>query len=228
MFSGEPPPHSPPRTEGELLASARALAGRDVDSLAGQWGIRLGDGAVHTKGKVGTLIERALGATGRSQREVDFPGLGIELKTIPVDARSTPRESTFVCTASLVDADRVEWSTSWVRTKLARVLWVPLLVDPAGATRVGSPLLWSPSREQDEGLAHDFEEIMGRVAIGGIEGVTAFVGTWLQMRPKAAHGRVRTRAPGVDGDTVATVPRGFYLRARFTGALLRDPGACPR
>jgi DNA mismatch repair protein MutH len=32
---------------------------------------------------------------------------------------------------------------------------------------------------------------------------------------------------GVDGEAIATVPRSFYLRPRFTGAVLRDPRAVP-
>jgi DNA mismatch repair protein MutH len=183
---------------------------------------------VHGKGKLGERIERALGASGGSTATWDFPALGVELKTIPLDAaRGTPRESTFVCAVSLADADRAEWATSWVRAKLSRVLWVPVEVDEDGTRRIGEARLWSPSSEQESILAGDFEEILGRVGVGDIEGVTAHLGRWLQLRPKAAHGRVRTLVRAAEGELVATVPRGFYLRARFTGAILRDGLALP-
>jgi DNA mismatch repair protein MutH len=208
---------APPRDEAELLARAHAMKGTRVEG-----------GGLHAKGKVGELVERALGATGGSTATWDFPALQIELKTIPIDARTgSPRESTFVCAVSLHDADTAEWSTSWVRAKLGRVLWVPVEEDETGARRIGEPRLWSPSAEQEGVLAGDFEEILGRVGVGDIEGVSARLGRWLQLRPKAAHGRVRTLVPGADGALVATVPRGFYLRARFTGAILRDPAALP-
>jgi DNA mismatch repair protein MutH len=185
-------------------------------------------GGLHGKGKAGERVERALGATGGSSATWDFPELRIELKTIPVDGKTgTPRESTFVCAVFLADAERAEWESSWARAKLSRVLWVPILVDEDDARRIGPPRLWSPTAEQDRVLAGDFEEIMGRVGIGDIEGITARVGRWLQLRPKAAHGRVRTVVPGADGERVSTVPRGFYLRATFTGAILRDPAAMP-
>jgi DNA mismatch repair protein MutH len=138
-----------------------------------------------------------------------------------------PRESTFICAAPLLDADRAEWATSWVRAKLARVLWVLVQVDPGGARRVGRPLLWSPSAEQEGELAHDYCEIMGRIAMGDVEGTTARIGRWLQLRPKAPHGRARTLAPGAEGDWVSTVPRGFYLRATFTSSILRATSAEP-
>lgn len=185
------------------------------------------DGApARAKGKVGELLERALGATGGAAATWDFPALRVELKTIPVDSRGIPRESTFVCAVSLLDAERAEWETSWVRSKLARVLWVPITgVD--GARRIGSARMWSPSNAQERVLKDDFDEILGRIGAVGVEGLSARVGRWLQLRPKAAHGGVRTRAPGADGGLVETVPRGFYLRARFTSAILRDGGALP-
>lgn len=208
---------APPRDEAELLARTRALSGMPIVA-----------GGLHGKGKVGEQVERALGATGGSTATWDFPELKIELKTIPVDARTgVPRESTFVCAVSLADAERAEWATSWARAKLSRVLWVPIEGSGEGERRVGRPLLWSPTPEQDRVLAGDFEEIFGRIGMGDIEGLTARVGRWLQLRPKAAHGRVRTTVPGAEGELVSTVPRGLYLRASFTGAILRDAAAAP-
>jgi DNA mismatch repair protein MutH len=206
---------APPRDEAELLARAWALRGHPVEG-----------GGLHAKGKIGERVEQALGATGGSNATWDFPDLRVELKTIPVDARTgMPRESTFVCAVSLHDADTAEWATSWARAKLARVLWVPIESGEDGVRRIGEARLWSPTAQQDSVLAADFEEILGRVALGDVEGVSARIGRWLQL--KAAHGRVRTLVPGADGEVVSTVPRGFYLRARFTGAILRDPSALP-
>ena len=41
----------------------------------------------------------------------------------------------------------------------------------------------------------------------------------------AAH--LRTVAWGTEGEAIATIPRGFYLRPLFTGAILGDPRAMP-
>jgi DNA mismatch repair protein MutH len=156
--------------------------------------------------------------------------LGIELKTIPVDASGRPHESTFVCAISLTDADAAEWETSPACAKLSHVLFVPVIGDPGtdpDARRIGEPLFWRPTPEQEGVLRSDFEEIMGLIAIGDIEALTARRGRWMQVRPKAATGRVRTLSFGPEGERIATVPRGFYLRARFTEALLRDPAAAP-
>jgi DNA mismatch repair protein MutH len=221
-----------PRDEADLLARARSLSGAPLGELAARLAVTIDGDAVRTKGKVGHLLELALGATGGSQATWDFPALRIELKTIPVDSRGlrwVPRESTFVCAAPLADADRAEWESSWVRAKLSRVLWIPIELGPGSEQRdhrdhterrIGDPLLWSPSEEEERALADDFEEIVGRIGAGGIEAMTARVGRFLQLRPKAAHGRVRTSARTPDGEVVAVVPRGFYLRTRFTEAIL--------
>jgi len=93
--------------------------------------------------------------------------------------------------------------------------------------RLGAPVLWRPTPEQASVLAADFDEVMGLVGIGRIDDLDARAGRWLQARPKAAHGRVRTVAYGPEGERVEALPRGFYLRTRFTGAILRDPAALP-
>ncbi|WP_394825126.1 MutH/Sau3AI family endonuclease [Pendulispora albinea] len=231
----------PPRDEHELRVRALCLAGRTLGDLARELRFQLGDAAVHTKGKAGELVERALGAgpvPGRASLDaradpgslLDFPHLGIELKTVPVDDRGKPRESTFVCALPLGDADAMEWQSSWVRTKLSHVLWLPILTREHAAwdERVLlEPVFWRPSRDQEAVFAGDFDDAMGIIASGGIERLTARTGRWLQVRPKAAHGRARTLAHGPEGEPIATVPRGFYLRTRFTDAILRDPTALP-
>lgn len=213
-----------------LLTRARSLVGRELGEVAASLGVGSDGDAVRTKGTPGAILELALGASGGSSKVHDFPELEVELKTIPLDPRGTAVESTYVCTLSLADAEDQEWETSWVRAKLARVLFVPL-VAPDGtawpARRVGAPVLWSPTEEQDAILRADFDDVVGLIGVGRIEELTAHRGRWLQVRPKARHGRVRTVAWGAEGEAIATVPRGFYLRARFTSAILAEPGACP-
>ncbi len=220
----------PPVSREQLLERAHALVGRRLDDLAASLEVSFDRDATRTKGTWGTLIERALGASGSSAKVKDFPELDVELKTIPTDERGVPVESTYVCTLSLGDADAQEWATSWVRAKLSLVLFVPLVGRPDASwpeRTVAAPRLWSPSAEQEEILRADFDDVVGLVGVGRIEELTAHRGRWLQVRPKAAHGRVRTVAYGADGEVIETVPRGFYLRARFTGAVLADPTAVP-
>lgn len=219
-----------PRSIDELLERARSLEGLSVRDVLHRLGVVAPTDPVRTKGSAGETLERALGATGGSSRVHDFPELGVELKTIPVTADGTPLESTYVCTLSLADAESQEWETSWLRAKLDRVLFVPL-VGPHGTgwqdRVIGAPLLWSPTEEQSAVLRGDFDDVVGLIGVGRIEELTAHRGRWLQVRPKARDGSVRTIVLGSDGEAIATVPRGFYLRARFTGAILADSAAMP-
>ncbi len=219
-----------PLSLAELEMRAHALVGCRLDELADTLGLDPTPAAASAcrKGKAGALIERALGASAGSRSQPDFVGLGVELKTVPLDVNGRPRESTYVCALRLSAAERAEWRTSSVRTKLAHVLFVPIVQAPgqaanAGSARVGAPLFWRPTPEQESVLRADFDDLMGLVALGRIEALTARLGRWLQVRPKARDGRARTRAFGFDDAPIAALPRGFYLRARFTGALLRDP-----
>jgi DNA mismatch repair protein MutH len=219
----------PPSSEDELRERASWLAGRTIRELAAALGVGAPPIGVRGKGKVGGLVEKALGASSGAAAAPDFPALGVELKTIPVDPRGFPRESTFVCTISLADAERAEWETSVARAKLSHVLWVPIVFDDEASSerRIGTPLFWRPTRRQEAVLRADFEDAMGVIGAGGIEALTARAGRWLQVRPKAATGSVRTISYGPEGEWIATVPRGFYLRATFTRALLEDPAALP-
>jgi DNA mismatch repair protein MutH len=220
----------PPSSETELEQRAAWLAGRTIGEVAAALGVEAPTVGAKGKGKMGTLIENALGAQAGSAPMPDFPALGVELKTIPVDENGAPRESTFVCTISLTGADQAGWESSVARAKLRRVLFVPILVGPEKSShdrRIGKALLWRPTRDQEEILRADFDDAMGTIGAGGIEQITARAGRWLQVRPKAATSRVRTISFGPEGEWIATVPRGFYLRATFTRALLVDPGALP-
>lgn len=215
----------PPATLDELMTRAYAIAGLRLGQLAQQLAVAVPSDLRREKGWVGQLLERALGASASSLAEPDFQLIGVELKTIPLDAHGRPRESTYVCTVPLeAEALGQQWESSWVRRKLATVLWVPVEGDnaiPLAERRIGNPLLWRPSAAEEAQLRADWEELMEMICLGQLESITAALGEVLQIRPKAASARVRGRAIGAEGRVVRTNPRGFYLRSRFTAAILQ-------
>lgn len=85
---------------------------------------------------------------------------------------------------------------------------------------VGTPLLWSPSPQEDEQLRRDWEELMDMIVLGQVERITARHGEVLQLRPKAANSKALTEAIGLEGQPILTLPRGFYLKKNFTSAIL--------
>ncbi|HET9932768.1 MAG TPA: DNA mismatch repair endonuclease MutH [Polyangiaceae bacterium] len=214
----------PPTTEAELLARADALAGESIESVAAKLGVAVPSDLSRHKGWVGNFVERALGASAGSKPEPDFAGLGIELKTLPVDDSGKPFESTFVCTISMSELCDVEWDDSRVRRKLARVLWMPVQGDrrlELCKRRFGAALLWAPDTEELSALRFDWEELAGVVVRLGFEAVTGHAGRFLQIRPKARDSSVRRRGLDADGALISELPRGFYLRQCFTAEILR-------
>lgn len=222
----------PPTTEDELVRRARSLAGWTASRLAERFGVRVPKESRRAKGWLGTLVEQALGATASSRPVPDFPGLGVELKTLPVDDRGRPLESTYVCTLPLGDPPP-PWESSWVRHKLWKVLWIPVVCADGARRRdvadrvLGAPVLWSPDAAEVAVLRSDWDEIAALVREGALWQLDGRVGRALQVRPKAASGRDLTWTLDEEGEWARTMPRGFYLRPAFTGAILARHLALP-
>lgn len=221
---------SPPHSEAELVLRAEAIAGCLLADLAARIATMVPGDPRRAKGWTGKLIERILGASAASRSEPDFSLIGVELKTLPVGVDGRPTESTYVCTVPLLHHCGLSWERSCVYRKLKRVLWFPVEGDsslPMGDRRLGFPLLWSPSCEEEKALRGDWEELMEMVVLGQVESLTAFQGSYLQVRPKAANARSRRLGIGSKGTKIPTLPRGFYLRTRFTEAMLRQHFVLP-
>jgi DNA mismatch repair protein MutH len=216
-----PPP--PPQNEEELLARTRAIAGLRLGAIAEGCAALVPQDLRRQKGWVGQLLELALGADARSLAEPDFRAIGVEMKTLPLDSRGRPRESTYVCTVPLEEGLEPNWESTWIRRKLSRVLWLPVEADPQiplAERRVGSAIIWSPSDEEEALLRQDWEELSEMICMGELEQISARLGTVLQIRPKAANSRVRCRSVGAAGEAIVTNPRGYYLRPDFTRRIL--------
>lgn len=204
---------------------ARALAGLSLADIAEQFELSVPRNLRREKGWQGQLIERALGASSGSLAQADFPDIGVELKTLPIDQHGLPTESTWVCIANLMPSHAERWQDSLVYEKLKRVLWLPVQDDdniPLAERRIGSALLWRPDAQQRQLLEQDYLELTERIALGEVEAISAHHGQALQLRPKAANRKVLTDARGPDGTIIKTLPRGFYLRRSFTISVIQQ------
>jgi DNA mismatch repair protein MutH len=209
-----------------LLAHARALVGVELGELADQIGLPVPAGAAaRTKGWSGQIIERELGAGDGGGRGPDFAALGLELKTVPVDPPLRPRESTAVCAIDPVTIAGESWETSYVRQKLARVLFVALEVPPrsrsVGERRVAAVRLWSPSAAEEGLLRADFE-LFARDYFrrGRAAAITGHLGRVLQVRPKGRNAGDLRDGYDAAGRPARLGKTGFYLRAAFVASLL--------
>ncbi|MEP1448290.1 MAG: DNA mismatch repair endonuclease MutH [Paraglaciecola sp.] len=217
-------PNTEPKSKLELMQRASALAGLTLGEVAELARVKVPNDFKREKGWTGQLLELCLGASAGSKSQQDFAGLGVELKTIPIDEQGKPLETTYVCFAPLTNIAGIEWQTSSVKNKIQQVLWIPIDGRREVAPRdrcIATPFLWSPDKQQDEQLRTDWEELMEMIALGQIEKITARHGQYLQLRPKAANGNALTKAVGSNGQIIETRPRGFYLRKEFTGKILQ-------
>ncbi|OCG03934.1 DNA mismatch repair endonuclease MutH [Gilliamella sp. wkB112] len=212
-----------PTNEQQLLNRAKLAAGYTFAEIANYLEMPIPENLNKQKGWVGNLIETFLGANAGSKAERDFANLGIELKTIPVDKLGRPLETTFVSVTPLMANHGVIWETCHVKYKLTKVLWIPIEGErtiPLAQRKVGCPILWTPTTEQELQLKQDWQELMDMIALGQVEKITARYGTYLQIRPKAANGKALTEAIGENGQIIMTRPRGFYLKKSFTLQIL--------
>lgn len=213
-----------PEHETELIERAQALAGFSLGEVAEQHGIAVPDNLNREKGWIGLLLEHALGASAGSKPEPDFPHLGIELKSLPIDRNGKPLETTFVCVAPLTGLTGATWQTSHIRNKLAKVLWVPVISErsiPIAERIIGAPFIWVPSVEEDKLMADDWQELTDMIVLGEVEKINGKVGQVLQLRPKAANSKAKTQAFNKRGEPFMTLPRGFYVKTSFTHQLLK-------
>ncbi|OBX78640.1 DNA mismatch repair endonuclease MutH [Haemophilus aegyptius] len=212
-----------PQTLEQLLAQAQSIAGLTFGELADELHIPVPIDLKRDKGWVGMLLERALGATAGSKAEQDFSHLGVELKTLPINAEGYPLETTFVSLAPLVQNSGVKWENSHVRHKLSCVLWMPIEGSrhiPLRERHIGAPIFWKPTTEQERQLKQDWEELMDLIVLGKLDQITARIGEVMQLRPKGANSRAVTKGIGKNGEIIDTLPLGFYLRKEFTAQIL--------
>ena len=213
--------NSPPETLKELLIRAESLTGKTFGQLAQQLNIPVPSQPSRAKGWVGGLLEHYLGAHAPNKATPDFPYLGIELKSIPINSKGLPSETTYVTTVSLDQLAQQSWHESPVYQKLKQVLWVPFEGDTTIALpsrRIGQPILWQPIPEQAMILQQDWQEIVDLILMGNLSKLTSRLGTYLHVRPKAAHGKILQKT----NSSEQTLPRGFYLRTALTSRILKN------
>jgi DNA mismatch repair protein MutH len=211
----------------ELLYRAQMLSSVPVCTLAQALGVPVPEHTLRAKGWLGALIELALGADPKAGSLPDFPHLGVELKTLPVDKQGRSIESTFCCAIDMLQAQYEEWETSRLKQRLSRVLFIPIQVSGKRSDLtvrvIQSPYLWEPDAPQWQILQQDWEWLMGKIGAGVTAQISAFEGEYLQLRPKAAKASQRTWGADACYGIQRVQPMGFYLRARFTTALIQTP-----
>lgn len=216
---------NPPKTEEELILRCHAIQGLSFSQLAIRLGLEIPFNPNQRKGWVGLALELALGTDANNKSVPDFQELGIELKTLPLAKSGKPSESTFITSIPLLTIHQQNWKSSQCYGKLKRMLWIPVEGDteiPFEQRRIGCGFLWSPDTLQEKVLAADWNYLTLLISTGQLETLDSTVGEFLQIRPKAANGKSLCYGYDSEGNKIQTLPRGFYLRSKFTSKILND------
>lgn len=214
----------PPKTVQELIDRFNKIAGFTINELSNLAKSQIPNDLTKDKGWVGQLIEKVLGANAKNLSEPDFKELGIELKTIPINRALKAQESTYVCTAP-IDFETANFFKSRVYSKLKHVLWVPVEAvnnKSLAERRIGTPFLWQPNKDELNILKSDWEELTEMLQCGQAHILNAKYGNYLHIRPKAASSKVMQKTKSLDGADISVVPKGFYLRTRFTNKVISN------
>ena len=213
-----------PSSIDNLLKRSAQLTNKLVVDIAHSMNIVPPQNLKRAKGWQGQLVETFLGAQASSRAIPDFPELGIELKTLPINQAKQPIESTYVCVVPNKQ-ETTTWQNTWVYKKLRHVLWVPIEVNKdqdLTTHKFKQPFLWQPSAQQDLILQQDWEDLSSMLYMGHADKLTATYGTSLHIRPKASNCNVTnlTKSTNLDADTCYIIPKGYYLRTSFTKSIL--------
>lgn len=211
-----------PENIDELMQRCRQIEGLSFYQLAKKLDWNIPPHQWQRKGWAGCLIEQALGSNAGTQALPDFTHLGVELKTLPLNWKGKPSESTYVTTVPLLTINQQTWLDSNVYHKLNKVLWIPVEGDQGIAypqRRIGRALLHSPDEVMLEQLKQDWLELTELIVLGQLDSIDASLGRYLHIRPKAAHGKTLCQAYDEAGYRIQTLPRGFYLRTLYTAKI---------
>lgn len=212
----------PPKSIEDLMNRANNISGLSIGYLSDSCNISPPKNLKAKKGYIGQVIEIILGASAGNKPIPDFPDLGIELKTIPVDSNMSPIETTYVCTAPIPFRES-NFENSVVLKKMSSVLWFPYISAPSiNDCVLKDPVFWSPTQEQYATLKGDWEILAEMMGLGQFGQISSHIGTALQLRPKAANKKQTISVLDENGDMINIVPKGFYLRKIFTKQIIKN------
>lgn len=210
------------RTVEEALPWLHAIAGRPFAELIKAYNLSLD---IRAKGSAGLLLEELLGMPPDSATK-DF--LDADIKTNETAPDGTPLETMFITqVSSHVDEllERTPYEETWLATKIARVVYVPVV-------RQGPPGTWyfltpydvstGPGTPYFEQLRADYRAIC-RKMIRDVESRGALQttsGTYFQIRTKdsAPYSPIYSKKYGRQ---IADKGYAFYFRKEFMNEVRR-------
>ena len=204
-------------TRDEISAVAATLVGRsliEIDPSAPM----MPSSARH-KGTVGRIFETAFGIEPNSRPEADFPGAGIEMKSVPIriangEYRAKERVSLTMINFNTLPGE--QWESAPVRRKLNDLLlvfykWDPLL--PIARFETLAAEIWQPDSESLRQMQRDWEAVQRLVTAG--------------RRNEVSEGSTRLLGAATKGIGHGSTSRAWSLKQTFVGFIYRSLVSAP-
>ncbi len=209
----------------EKLNQLRSYDGQTIQELQNLLRIKIPESRIHTKGKIGTLIEKLLGCEAGSRSVPDFEELGLELKIIPVNESGKPWETTAITSINFFNMLSWKWEDSRAYHKTRHILFAPIIKRTEKTLIqdriLKNPFIWSPNLKQDLQLKEDWELVANLIKEGKADTLSGRMGVYMQPRPKGRNSRDMVDAPGSDGNTIRVMRRAFYFLVKFTEPIIK-------
>ena len=203
----------------ELQERLDLIVGRTIAELAILAKVPIPKHNKSAKGLAGQLVEIFLGAHAGNLAKPDFPHLGIELKTVPINFKCSPIASTYVCMANLHPRRFVPFKESTLYHKIRSLLLVFLLTTtsmPIWERVVAGYCFYEPEPHIMQQIEVDYNEFQELILLGNTSKIDGSYGNILQMLPKGANANDTVLVRNEESETIATMSRGYYLRNSFT------------
>jgi len=204
------------RSYDEVRWALDPFVGVPFRELGGALGTAWSPEPTSRKALAGDVVETLLRIARNSIPEADLTELGTEVKSLPLNHLSRPRERTKVTSLSYVEvADERHFFTSRVFHKLRATLFVPIQKtqndDPA-YWYLRPPFVWLPSNDQLEKMEADYLHIRDSVRSRRWEAISGSPGEFLTVSTSGARSR------GVPEPKT----RAWYLKTSLTREVCRQ------
>jgi DNA mismatch repair protein MutH len=179
------------------------------------------------------ISQAALGILNDKKRLLELEAAGVKPKTIPVREEDLrPCEAMSFPAMRLAEFVEEEWKDSEFRAHLDCLLLIPTIAKHCDqnlwSRRLGQPFFWTPSGEEEKGIAKEWqmfkqEVLDGKAAYKRIKGkrVSSLTRpsqtTYIHLRPKGKDGS----QDDFDSNGNRTQRLCFWLNQSFVQSLLR-------
>jgi DNA mismatch repair protein MutH len=169
----------------EVRQALEPVVGVPFKELAPVLGIELPPDAARRKAAGGNIVETLLEIAKNSIPRPDLEALGTEVKTIPLNTLSRPREMTKISAFDLqTTSHEEEFRYSSLYKKIRSILFVPIMkVDNEAPDYwyLRPPFLWLPTEEQLDRVEADYVEIQAAAVMGDWSRLTGMPGKFLTL-----------------------------------------------